>query len=448
MKTHIKYYSVKRKYQRVQNALKVDLIRATTTLLFILALYLFATNTLTAQSGKKQTPSFDIEKYEDNEDAMIVSVSETMIRLATKMAKVAMKATRQNIDTTDAKMSAYVNGKELKKINEITNAIKKIDVISTDDKKLWATIESDLKKYIKKHKAQKIIARKTKEYAMKVYTISGNQNKINALLMDVEPKEDENTLLQVLGDDMEIEEIVNMAKSTNISGASFLIKLDEKNIVNMGAQKTASKKILHLKSYDEIVVSAAFEVKLVKGKEGTVTIEASEKKLTLIEVTCDGKKLNIGFKKSGLTLRGKERMVVTVPYQTLRKITVSGASKIKGNDGFSQDKLKLNASGASSIKLDKINTKNLQIDASGAAKLQLRGKASVLSAKLSGACEISAYDFLTKQSNFIATGASKIKITTTEKIIYDASGVAKISYKGSPKKEGKTTGLSSIKKVK
>ena len=61
--------------------------------------------------------------------------------------------------------------------------------------------------------------------------------------MDIESKEDENTLLQVLGDGMEIEEIVNMAKNTNISGASFLMKLDEKNIVNMGDQKTACKKI-------------------------------------------------------------------------------------------------------------------------------------------------------------------------------------------------------------
>ena len=243
MKTHIKYYNVKRKYQRVQNALKVDLIRATTTFLFILALYLFGTNTLAAQSDKKQTPSFDIEKYEDNENATILSVSETMIRLATKMAKGAINATRQNTDTTCAKMSAYVNGKEVKKINKITNAIKKIDLISTDDKKLWATIKSDLKKHIKKHKSQKIIASKTKQSRLKVYTISGNQNKINALLVDIESKEDENTLLQVLGDGMEIEEIVNMAKNTNISGASFLMKLDEKNIVNMGDQKTACKKI-------------------------------------------------------------------------------------------------------------------------------------------------------------------------------------------------------------
>uniref|UniRef100_A0A2B4R8R8 DNA mismatch repair protein MutL n=1 Tax=Stylophora pistillata TaxID=50429 RepID=A0A2B4R8R8_STYPI len=309
-----------------------------------------------------------------------------MIRLATEIAKISMK--EQNADKKDAKMSVYVNGKEIKKIDEITNAIKKIDVISTDDKKLWAIIKSDFKKYIKKHKAQKIIANKTKESDVKVYTVNGDKDKIKVLLMNVEPTNDENTVLQVLGDDMEIKEIIKMAKATNISGAPFLIKLGEKHILDIDTKKQHPKKILNLKPYDEIVVSGAFEVKLVKGKEGKVTVDAPEKKLSLIEVTSDGKKLNIRFKKSRLTLSGKEKMVVTVPYQTLLKITVSGASKIKGNDGFSQSKLKLNASGASSINLNKINTKNLQIDASGAAKLQLQGKASVLSAKLSGASKI------------------------------------------------------------
>ena len=73
-------------------------------------------------------------------------------------------------------------------------------------------------------------------------------------------------------------------------------------------------------SYDGIVVSGSFEVKLYAGNEGSIKVEAESNLLEYIETIVKDGKLHIGFKKGTIyrTSWGKGKAkIVSVPFLSL-----------------------------------------------------------------------------------------------------------------------------------
>jgi len=242
------------------------------------------------------------------------------------------------------------------------------------------------------------------------------------------------------------------------------------------AQKTETRNV---SGFSAIEAGSVFEITVNKSATESLVIEADEKVLPhvrsevkngVLKLYLDGKVTNVKTLKA------------TIGMKELKKIALSGASKLVSNDMFNVPTFDMDLSGACSAKLN-IKTDKLNVDASGACKLDLvaearkatfdasgssrltlrltaaeaffdvsgackadiKGRADKAVFDVSGACNINAGEWACKVVSADCTGASKLTLNVSERLNVDASGASAISYKGRPIINVETSGTSKVK---
>jgi hypothetical protein len=92
----------------------------------------------------------------------------------------------------------------------------------------------------------------------------------------------------------------------------------------------------------------------------------------------------------------------------------------------------LEVSGASDVKISKVNSKALKIDLSGASKVIISGETQNLNLDTNGASKIDAENLTTENAIINSSGASNIKVFVSNELKVDASGASEITYSGNP----------------
>jgi hypothetical protein len=160
----------------------------------------------------------------------------------------------------------------------------------------------------------------------------------------------------------------------------------------------------------------------------TLVIETDENLVDKIEAVVVNHTLSFKYKNLKPT---RLNFYVTVP--DLSSINSSGAANVIAVDSLQGKMLKVNASGASNVKLN-IDYDRLLLVASGAADIHLAGRLSKMNVVLSGAADVKAAQ-LTVDSVFAkASGASNMKVNATHFINKNISGVADIQLVNKPSK--------------
>ncbi|MGV8946000.1 MAG: GIN domain-containing protein [Lutibacter sp.] len=75
-------------------------------------------------------------------------------------------------------------------------------------------------------------------------------------------------------------------------------------------------------------VSGAFDVNLVKGKEGAISIEAEENLMEYIETEVENGLLKIQPKKD-YQLKSTKTIVITVPFETMDAVSLAGSGNVE-----------------------------------------------------------------------------------------------------------------------
>lgn len=154
---------------------------------------------------------------------------------------------------------------------------------------------------------------------------------------------------------------------------------------------------------------------------------------------------------------------------SLEKIALTGACKLQAIGEFTPDKLWMKLTGASMIQIaGKIQVeKNMKVSLSGASKfygaitattafidltgateLTITGNAGQCQMNASGASKANMLDFLTKEVDVDVSGASKVNLNVLEEIRMKVSGASKVTYKGNPKVSSTSISeASSVKKI-
>jgi hypothetical protein len=185
-------------------------------------------------------------------------------------------------------------------------------------------------------------------------------------------------------------------------------------------------------------VSSNIKVMLSQGDTPSVKVEGDEKDLPNVKTEVKDGNLEI----SG---GGKGEIRVFVTAKTLNLIEVSGAASVKSQTQISADKLKLETSGAGSLKLD-VKANEITGNVSGASVLSLSGTAQVLSVDVSGAASLKAYNLLSNKVIVSTAGASTAKVNALQSVDLHSSGASSITYKGDPKDRiVEASGASSIR---
>ena len=202
----------------------------------------------------------------------------------------------------------------------------------------------------------------------------------------------------------------------------------EKNLV-----VDANAEVRTVSSFTAIEVSGAIDLYLSQGTEEAVAISAASDEIkSRIRTEVRGSTLRIYLDGKGINwkLWNNNKMKAYVTFKTLNGIEASGACNVKATGLIKQTDLKIELSGASDFSGD-VAIGKLRLNASGASNIKISGKAESTNVDASGACTIRAYDLATDNCKLDASGASNIRITVNKELNAQASGGSSVFYKGS-----------------
>ncbi|SIR01748.1 head GIN domain-containing protein [Maribacter ulvicola] len=200
--------------------------------------------------------------------------------------------------------------------------------------------------------------------------------------------------------------------------------------------------------YYGVAVSGWFDVDLVSGNEGELTLKGEENLLEYIITEVKDGKLIIKTKK-GVNLKSsnwKSGIHITVPVESISYIAMSGSGDIVGKTKIKADQFSTAMSGSGDITLD-IDSNSISASMSGSGDISLSGRTTDFEATISGSGDIEAYDLEADNVEATVSGSADIQVTAKKSIKARVSGSGDISYKGNPEKVNtKTSGSGDISK--
>lgn len=210
-----------------------------------------------------------------------------------------------------------------------------------------------------------------------------------------------------------------------------------KRVKGNGKVTTESRKV---GNYDAVSLAGFFDVVLVRGKEGKVTIEGEENLMEYVLTEVSGGNLKIKVKK-GVNLKTSRRLVVTVPVEDIEKVSLGGSGNIECDFTLKATDFDVNLGGSGNIEL-KVAAENLKLSIGGSGNIMLSGKADYMKAAIAGSGTIKAYDLEVNSLKASIAGSGNIRVTAKNEIKATVAGSGSVYYKGNPPKI-KTTSVGS-----
>jgi len=201
--------------------------------------------------------------------------------------------------------------------------------------------------------------------------------------------------------------------------------------------------------YDAVAISGWFDVDLVDGNEGDVSLKGEENLLEHIITEVKDGKLVIKVEK-GINLKPsswKEGIHISVPVESINAVSLSGSGDIVGKKTIKTTNFNTSMSGSGDITLD-LNASSISASMSGSGDINLSGSTTDFDVTISGSGDIKAYELEADNVDANVSGSADIKVTANESLKARVSGSGDIHYKGNPEKvDNKTSGSGDITKA-
>jgi len=201
--------------------------------------------------------------------------------------------------------------------------------------------------------------------------------------------------------------------------------------------------------YDAVAISGWFDVDLVEGNEGDISLKGEENLLEHIITEVKNGKLVIKVEK-GMNLKPsswKDGIHVTVPVESINAVSLSGSGDIVGKKTIKTESFNTSMSGSGDITLD-VDVNSIDASMSGSGDINLSGSTTDFNVTISGSGDIKAYELDADNVDATVSGSADIKVTANERLKARVSGSGDIHYKGNPEKlDTKTSGSGDITKA-
>ena len=201
--------------------------------------------------------------------------------------------------------------------------------------------------------------------------------------------------------------------------------------------------------YDEVAMAGWFDVELVSGSEGELTLKGESNLLEHIVTEVKNGKLTIKVEK-GLNLRPsnwKSGIYVTVPIESIDAVSLSGSGDLVGKTTIRARQFSTAMSGSGDVTLT-VEAEEIEASLSGSGDINLSGRATDFTVSVSGSGDIKAFDLEADFVTATVSGSADIKVTANQSLEARVFGSGDIQYKGNPKKvNSKSSGSGDITKV-
>ncbi len=182
-------------------------------------------------------------------------------------------------------------------------------------------------------------------------------------------------------------------------------------------------------SFEGIDVSSAISVTVEDGNyNGQISVEAPDNIMN--RITTEVKNGVLVMKINGTVNLKNSSIKIKFPHQKLRSFNLSGATNVTVLPTQKVEKMAVDLSGASNLKLDVVSN-SISVDNSGASSMKISGNVQDLNISVSGA------------SSFVG------KELKAANVVVDSSGASSVRYvdENGLKTKVSTSGMSSIKRI-
>jgi hypothetical protein len=209
-----------------------------------------------------------------------------------------------------------------------------------------------------------------------------------------------------------------------------------------GHQATDNRKVGEFTKLD---LSGAFKVNLTQDSTLGVTVTTDDNLLQHIKTDVDGDKLLISTNKKNLC--SSAAITINIGVHHIDAIKATGAIEINSNGIIVAKNVDINLSGATKINLD-LNAATVTTTGEGVTEITLKGQASAHNIELNGGGKLHAFDFVVGNYNISTAGASECDVNVLRELTVKSSGALAVKYKGNPETiNNNKTGVSTITKV-
>jgi Putative auto-transporter adhesin, head GIN domain len=218
-----------------------------------------------------------------------------------------------------------------------------------------------------------------------------------------------------------------------------------------GNTDSVSTKI-NVDNYDEINITGSMDVELIPGKEGEITVTAPSNILPNIKVESQNKALQIyndSWKNIGFNIQfgNNNRTLVTVPIETLNRLTLTGSGKVASQGPIVSDRLIVNLRGSGDMAFG-VDTKELEANTSGSGNIVILGKANNFNTQVFGSGRVDALELEAQNVKVSTSGSGDVRLWAVQSLEASTFGSGNISYKGNPVANSiKVSGSGEIKKI-
>ena len=197
--------------------------------------------------------------------------------------------------------------------------------------------------------------------------------------------------------------------------------------------------------FTKLDIAGSFNVTLVQDSSNSVTINADDNIISIIKTDMSGDKLKISTDNKNICSSKEITLIIGV--RNLKAISASGAVEITSNGRLNVGDLDLNLSGATKINLE-VAASNIETKGSGVNEITLKGQASSHTIELTGSGNVHAFGFVVGNYSIETSGQSDCEINVIGQLNIHSTGASDIKYKGNPTKINKSkTGALSLTKV-
>jgi hypothetical protein len=183
--------------------------------------------------------------------------------------------------------------------------------------------------------------------------------------------------------------------------------------------------------FDSLDIGSAFDVEVNQGSSYSVVIRIDDNLEDYLDVEQRGGEVRIGLDPNNNYAYDTITIEVEITMPELMAIDISGASRAVLSGFSSNSDVQVDVSGASRLRGD-IAAGSVRMDVSGAGNVELSGSGSDLDIEASGGSSIDLTDFPVGDTSVNASGASLVAVNTNGTLNVDASGASRVEYLGDP----------------
>ena len=178
-----------------------------------------------------------------------------------------------------------------------------------------------------------------------------------------------------------------------------------------GVQGSGTPKIESrgLVGFKKIKAENAINLSITVQKDFSVSVQTDDNLLPSVTTEVKGDTLVV-FLKDKVTAKSNINVLITMPELT-----------------------DLDLTGATICSAAEVKTDKLEVNATGASKVNLSGEVNTLKAKVVGASAVDAENLKAEKADVESVGASTITVSVSNELKADAMGASSITYIGDPK---------------